>query len=338
MRPVVLAVALAVLVAGAALLVVGRDLPDIELRVAGLRTNVGMTTAETAPGQVFRCARDGLRRIEVSVTPLRDHPLADLELVLRGEGPEGPLLRRARPTARTASPLGDWLELLTFDFEPVQDSGGRVVHLALVPGEWFVSTWVRYRGLPARGGSWGEGTIEGGVHEGELLSEQTDLRGLAFAVEQLAGPATLVLLDAASGEQVRRVEQRFDAPLRSGWAFFSFEPIRPDGQRPQGSRWQSYRFRLEVEPDSVLRATDGVLDPIPFHGSGRVDERLLGMTRGSERFSDRDLVFRAWSSAGPLVTLGLLHERLGWRLPLAFVLFLAACAALALALPRDRRP
>ena len=102
------------------------------------------------------------------------------------------------------------------------------------------------------------------------------------------------------------------------------------------SRWKRYRYRLELPEGAELRAGDEGPCFFPFHGSGAVDERLVGMTLGSELLDDRDLVFRAWSPSGPGIALGLLGERLGWRLAPFVLLWVAASALLGAALIRPR--
>ena len=110
---------------------------------------------------------------------------------------------------------------------------------------------------------------------------------------------------------------------------FRFEPL------PE-SRFRDYRLRVLLPPGSRAKGTAEGLSYVTLHGRRESLPRLECMTRAGGLLADRDLVFRAWSADGFGRRLGLAAERLGWRGPLALVLFLAAGAA-ALRLGRGRR-
>ncbi|MCH2107448.1 MAG: hypothetical protein MK291_12490, partial [Planctomycetes bacterium] len=109
-----------------------------------------------------------------------------------------------------------------------------------------------------------------------------------------------------------------------GWAFFAFEPI-------SDSRWKRYHFELK-SPDHcrLIGTNDASLQPIPvfksFHGTELMSSPLRGMTRGSLRQPDRDLVFRAWCNDSPSAVLSRLDERTGGVLWLAALLWIAGTA------------
>lgn len=323
--------ALAALVVGlAAFLATSQRLPDLEVRTIPWRTPAGGAQAAAPPGETFVAARDGLRRIDLAVTPLEPASAVDLELVLRDGGPEGEVLRRVTGSGFEPFQWGGWLR---FDLEPLPDSAGRRLHLALLPAHAapasHVAPYVRYRGVAGRGRWEGEAVLDGPLVEGELLSEQPDLRALAFFLPRLEGTLTLTLLDAETGRELRRASSTPPAPVTWGWVPLGFEPIAE-------SRWKRYGYRLELPAGAELRAGDEGPSFFPFHGSGEVDGRLVGMTLGGALLDDRDLVFRAWSRSGPGTAAALLAERLGWRLAPLVLLWLTASALLGAALTRPR--
>lgn len=325
-----LALVAALLVGLAAFLVASSALPDLEVRTIPWTTPAGGLQAAALPGQVFTCARDGLRRIDVAVTPLEPAQPAHLELVLRAGGPSGEVVRTV--LAHSLDP-GQWGGWLRFEFEPVADSSGQRFAFELRPAGGatasHVAPFVRYRGHMGRGKWQGERRL-GGIVEGEILSEEPDLRALGFCLPHLEGEMALTLIDAESGAELRSASFEARAPIEFGWVMLSFERLRD-------SRWRRYRYRLELPPAAELQADEKGACYFPYHGSGRVDERLGGMTLGGHELADRDLNFRAWSSAGPGVSLSLLRERLGWRLAPIALAWLAASALLGFAVGRARR-
>jgi len=320
----------ALLVGAAALFVASRALPDLEVRTIPWTTPAGGLQAAAPPGQVFTCARDGLRRIDVAVTPVEPAQPENLELVLRAGGPSGEVVRTVVASALDPFQWGGWLR---FEFESVADSSGQRFAFELRPAGGapasHVAPYVRYRGHMGRGTWQGERRLSGTV-EGEIQSEEPDLRALAFSAPHLAGRIALTLIDAESGAELRSASFEASAPIEFGWVVLSFERLRD-------SRWRRYRYRLELPPGAELQADEKGACSFPFHGSGRVDARLGGMTFGGRELGDRDLNFRAWSDTGPSVAWGLLRERLGWRLMPLALLWIAASALLGYTVGRARR-
>jgi len=314
----------------AAFVVSSRELPDLEVRTIPWNTAAGGLRAAAPAGETFQCERNGLERVDVAVTPLGPAKPEDLELVLRADGPQGEVLRRANGSQLQPYQWGGWLE---FRFEPVADSARRRFHVALQPAgasaQTHVAPYARYRSHIGRGKWQGEARRSGAI-EGELLSEEPDLRALAFFLPQVSGPVELALLDAVSGVELRRARFEPPAPTEYAWVILSFDPIHD-------SRWKRYRYRLELSPGDELQADDTGPNYFPFHGSGAVDARLGGMTLGALELPDRDLIFRAWSDTGPSNALTTLRARLGWRLLPMALAWLAASALLGLTLDRARR-
>ncbi len=323
-----LAGALVAALAGALAFLIGSArLPDLEMRSVPWRTHLGATLAERAPGQLFRCARDGLHRIDVGVNRLGGSPPSLVELVLRDGGPEGAILRRVAGSRYQETPQQSWI---SFEFEPVEDSGGRELHLSLLPSggaeSTWVGPWVRFRGLADMHRDWGDDLLAGPAIESQFRALQRDLRGLAFAVRAAEGPVELELLDSA-GQSLR--SSRIEAHTRDGWILLGF-PVLAE------SRWREFRFRLTLPPGAEVRGAKGEPSLISFHGSGAVDPRLGGMTLGVEHSPDCDLFLRTWTCSGPGVAFALLSERVGWRLGPAILLWILSGALLANALPRPR--
>jgi hypothetical protein len=224
---------------------------------------------------------------------------------------------------------GGWL---VFEFEPVADSAGRRFHAELGPAPGIevceYGPWIRFRGMADRGTPWGEQEFSGPVVEGSFISDHANLRGLAFGGEQLGGAAELALLDR-EGRELRRVRVENREPVEWGWLVFAFEPLAD-------SRWRTDAYRLELPEATRLQGGADGPARVGFYGGGQVDDALGGMTRGGERYADRDLVLRAWSERGLGVTWGLLRARLGGRGLLAAACLAAASALLVTAL-RSRR-
>jgi hypothetical protein len=333
--------ALAALVAlGTAVLALGAwsfRVRDLEVRAEPWRIHSGQVRAGAPVGEGFTAVRDGLERIDVAVTDFTDQPPAEIELVLRADGPQGLELRRVRAARLEPATQGGWL---VFEFEPVADSAGRRFHAQLGPASgvemcWY-APWIRFRGLADRGQTWGERVFEGPVVEGTFISDHATLRGLAFGGEMLGGSAELVLSDR-DGREVRRVRVEDPGPIEWGWLVFGFEPIAE-------SRWRTWSYRIELPPggrlrgtfDDALRRNPGGPARVGFYGGGRVDGHLQGMTRAGELLADRDLVLRTWSERGLGVAWALLRERLGGRGLWAAACLASACGLLVAALGASR--
>lgn len=329
MRTPVVAAALALCTGVCALGLWSYRLPDLEVRSAPRRIAFGHVREGTRTGEVFSAERDGLERVDVAVTAFTEQPPSQIELVLRADGPEGVELRRVRAARLEPAEQGGWL---TFEFEPVTDSAGRRFHAEFGPAPGVEACeygpWIRFRGLNDRGEPWGQKIFSGPLVEGRFISDHAHLRGLAFGGERLGGTAELVLLDV-EGRELRRARAENPAPVEWGWLVFGFEPL-------DESRWRTLGYRLEL-PDAaqLLGGADGPAR-VGFYGGGRVHEALGGLTRGGERFDDRDLVLRTWSERGPIVAWGLLRARLSGRGVLTAALVLAASALLGATLGSRR--
>lgn len=305
----------------------GAQVRDLDVRSAPWRINLGHLREGARAGELFTAVRDGLERIDVAVADFTEQPPSEVELVLRAEGPDGAELRRALGARLEPGNQGGWL---VFEFEPVEDSGGRRFHASIGPAAgvevcWY-APWIRYRGSSDRGSRWGESVFEGPVVEGRFISDHAPLRGLAFGGEGFDGVAELVLLDP-EGRELRRSRVEFPAPVEWAWLVFGFEPLAE-------SRWRTLAYRIELPPGARLRGSGAEPARLSYFGGGRVDEHLGGLTHGARSLADRDLALRTFSSRGPGVALGLLRDRLGLRGAAAAALLVLASAALAAALGR----
>ena len=317
------------------LLAWSRRMPDIDVRSVPRTTQHGLVWRDFAPGQGFVCAHDGLRSIEVECVRLSPEGGQAPDLVLRDGGPEGAELRHAR--GELASDERE--TFVRFEFEPLADSGGRALHFQLVPPDGAqlmqaYSPFVRYRGAPSLGRPWGDRVVGPERLEGELLSENPDLRGIALAMEGVDAAAGAVELELwldedAQGAPLRVARLQPPAPLARGWAFFGFEPLLE-------SRWRRLRYRLRVPPGAQPVGSEQGLSYWTFHGNGKVDPRLLGMSVGRLALADRDLIFRAWSAPPRLTAWRLALARAGWRLPVGALLWMLALAGFVALLPRPR--
>lgn len=324
MRSVAIAVAASAL---AAVLLLARwpsRLADIEVRYQPRQTQTGRLFPGFSQGEGFVCERDGLRAIDVALAPLGRAAPGPLELALHVGKRDGPVLRRATLAGDRLPSSDGWAR---FEFDPVPDSADVTFFfdVSSAGGPSTHSPWTRYRGYTQLVRPWGDRIAAAAALDGEWLCVHPDLHALAFAVDGLdaaAGPATLVLSDAATGEELRRCELRPHAPLATGWACFGFEAIA-------NSRWRKLRYHLEPPPNARLVGDAQGLSLITFHGGGEVDARLRGATCGGETMADRDLVFRAWSGGGAGAMISRLEERGGRKLALAAALWLAGIAVLA---------
>lgn len=332
-----------------------RALPVIDVHERPWTTQSGRLLERYPLGQSFRCAADGLERIEVALVPMESPPRGTLVLRLCADGPKGELLREVERAPDALAPPG---ALVAFAFEPVEGSAGKVFHFELRPGagprpaDW--AAWIRYRGREGHEGAWGNRTYEQPVLEGlvrpsiapgreegfDPIAKPDNVphpffRALSFAALQLAprlGEARLELWELdAQGPPLRSASLAPEDEVRDGFAFFSFEPIAD-------SRFRMYRYRLVLPPGSVL-VGDAVGPTMKsWHGLDRAGGDLLGASVGGEPRPDRDLVFRAFARPAPARALALVRERAGWRLWAGLFAWLAASTALiALVLPRPAK-
>jgi hypothetical protein len=297
-------------------------LPDREVRSLPRLTHAGRIGRESALGQVFRCEADGLRAVDLALARLPGER-RPLELVLRADGPGGEVLRRA-----TATPEGSRL-WLAFEFEPLEDSGGRWLHLAVRPlegeGPSTYTPWIRYHGQVGLNAPWGDRVLVTPRTTTEFVSPLDHLRALALAFEQLApveGPVTLRLREAEAPRRVVR-EVRLEAArrVRVGYVFLAFEPLPESAGR---------RYVLELEAGAPLRLVANEAGPSfkTFHGTPGSRPGMRGATAGDLALGDRDLVFRARAGGGRLAGLRLLAQRLGGRGVVALAAWVLATLAL----------
>ena len=296
----------------------------IEMRTLPLITHAGNLTGAHPAGQLFRCERDGLKRIDVRFVGAQDTLVT---MRLRAGSPADEVIREV---TITPEPDPSGLAWASFEFEAVQDSAGEVFHFSLAPAERreaSLSPWVRFHGQTGLNDPWGDRFLAAGaLHRGDLLSPHQDLRAIAFPVEVLApsqGEARLSVFDGPDAEEpIRVVSLSPSDEVRAGWAFFSFEPV------PE-SRWKRYHYELQTPEGCRLIGTEGEGGaPTPvkktFHGLDDPSSPLLGMTRGALEHSDRDLIFRAWCDDPPEAVFARLVERTGDTLWLACLLWIAA--------------
>lgn len=301
---------------------------DIDVRSVPWQTHSGRLQRALPIGQGFLCPAPNLERLEVAVAPLGDGR-APLELRLRRAAPDGPIVRQAQaPTDELPAGGGGFL---VFEFEPLASSAGERLYFELLPVEASadVSAWVRYRGQPGNDDRpWGELSFPGPLVEGHMRSDHPWLRAIAVAVDTLpAGEAAAVELELLDqdGERVRVAGLSPDLPIRTGYAFFPFEPI-------PGSRWRNYRFRLHAPQSTRVVATPEGPSFFALHGEPLPREgSLLGMTVAGQLCPDRDLVFRARCARSPAEGLALLRSRLGARGLVGLGAWVLAVAALACA-------
>lgn len=319
---------------------------DVEVRTVPRRTQTGKLAQDERLGQGFRCAWDGLARVEVLLTPLGPVAGAELELLLRGSDPRGPVLRQARVQP---GPLPGGGDFVAFDFEPVPDSAGREFWFELsVPGEarWSpYSAWIRYHGQPGMETAWGNRVLAGTVFEGELRDHtigpggrqlwlrvpHPHLSAVAVAFEAVRGErAQLELweLEAApDAAPLRKVLLPSQAGARGGYAFFTFEPI-------EDSRWRSFRYRLTTGDAARVVGFESGISFKSFHGGTAAEAPLLGVTQGASLHLDRSLVFRAGRAPSRGAVLRRIGDRAGWKLWCGALCWLLSAALAARHLTR----
>ncbi len=303
--------------------------PMIDVRTIPLITHQGGLTPLHPTGEIFNCTQDGLRRIDVILTAIGPSLRAHVTPKLRANSPEGVVLREVRVKPELTHNTPSWA---SFEFEPVADSRGKTFHFSVEPADeaaTSLSPWVRYHGQLGRNDPWGDRYLPADVtHEAEFVSAHANLRALAFPVESMfpsLGTTRLAIFDDPnSKEPIRSSTLSLQDETHLGWAFFSFEPI------PE-SRWKRYYFELDAPEHCRLIGTeDESHRPIPvfktFHGLELMNSSLRGMTRGTLRQPDRDLVFRAWCEDPPSGVLARLEDRTGGDLWLAAILWCIATA------------
>jgi hypothetical protein len=315
--------AFALLAALAALFVGLEPTPELDVRAIPHQTQFGRIFPGHPVGASFVLERGDLRALEIALVDLGGER-TPLELTLRGEL-GGEVLRRVAIPASDL-PTGDGWVRVELDLAAL-DASPRSFHFELSSASPSShSPWVRYRGVPHLVRPWGDRVLPGGALEFELsLLPHPDLCALALAVDGLdaaAAPAFVQVADPRTGEVVVRGEVRQRSPQASAWVFFTFEALAP-------SRWKPWNVRFELPADARPIGAEGGPSLIAFHGRGRVDEALRGMTCGPAHFEDRDLIFRARGAESRGLQWARWLERGGARLPAAAALFVAAALALA---------
>lgn len=319
----------AVLILGISVIGLHHPRPMINVRTAPLVTHQGGLTPLNPTGEIFRCTQDGLRRIDVLLIMIDPSLRANVTLKLRANSPEGVVLREVKVKPELTHNISSWAN---FEFKPIADSKDKTFHFSLEPADEAatnLSPYVRYHGQLGRNDPWGDRYLPAGVtHEADFISAHANLRSLAFPVESMfpnLGTTTLAIFDdTSSKDPVRTTTLKLPDETHLGWSFFSFEPI------PE-SRWKRYYFKLNVPEHCRLIGTeDESRRVIPvfktFHGQELMTSPLLGMTRGSMRQPDRDLVFQAWCEDPPNAVLARLEERTGGKLWSAVLLWCIATA------------
>jgi len=343
-----------------------RDVADIEVRTVPWRTQAGRIPKSYPPGQGFVAGWEGLRRIDVALVVQGEVEGAELELVLRSEGPDGDVLRRSRLGSDALPPTGasDWA---SFEFEPIAPSAGLRFWWQLeLPGDVRSSPytpWVRYDGQPGIDMAWGNRIVPGPVHEGAIADPSSawgardsyprvphpNLSALSFAIDVMrpaVGPCVLEIwgpdADPAVDPPLRRAELLPEEEVNGGYAFFSFEPIAD-------SRWTQMRYRLTTNAGARVVGTEDGPSFKTWHGGGLALEEnstsfgqkeppyLVGSSRAGVVRGDRSLVFRAYGSPQPLDAWKRAMDRAGWRLVAGALSWIVAVGVLARALALRQR-
>lgn len=292
-----------------------RGLAEVEVRSVPRRLHGGQLARSAPFGEVIHSDAEGLWRIDLAVAALGAEREEELVMRLR-DGLEGPVLREARTHVRAAPGPGSFAQ---FEFEPLEDSAGRELHVEFLPTseESSLAPWWRYRGMAGFDRPWGDRVLAGQVHEGMLPSPRGMLSAVAFPFEFLdtsAGGATLELWNS-EGQQACESVLGGAGVTRNGFAVFPFEPLA-------GSRALDFRFRLTLPAGSRLIGTEEGPSVTTFHGRGVRSSGLLGATRGRAHFPDRNLILRLHGRPGWRVALARTWERLGPLSILALLLWL----------------
>jgi hypothetical protein len=299
---------------------------DFELRTTPRRTHTGETMGV---GERFVCESDGLRRIDVAISPLEDNPNPFCGLWLYEGSRNGEPLRVSdarMPDAPT--PNG----YVTFEFEPIPNSRGKIfdfeVGRSSMDSDSPEPRWtafVTYRGQAQDIRPWGDHAAHEEELEGTFVCEHPDMRALAIGIvayEPDQGPASLQLWRAnEQGAPLVHSELLPRASIKNGWAFFPMPVV-------QDSRWKTYRYRLRLPQGARASAGPNGLAMISYHGLGKVSPQLLGMSVGDEVLEDRDLDFRVFAGSGTTRTWQRLRERGGAYMAFALAAWIAASIGL----------
>jgi len=316
--------------------------PDVEVRSIKRHHHSGRLLEAAPLAQGFVCASDGLFRIDVWVQPLTRPPEDDLALTLYDGELGGFVVRHAEAETSTLRPNGGFLG---FEFEPLRHSAGRTYWFQLRSAQRGrprsdCTVWIRERGAVEIDRPWGDRGIGETLYSGELRPETFGLSGMAFATLKLAGaPPKLRLWDAALPDApipdtippLVRAGATPLVPVEDGWTVFRFPAL-------EGMRRHPLRYELEVGPGTELVATEDGPSFLTIFGPPMPSERLLGMSAGERAVTDRDLVFRAWATAGEADAWSRFRERAGQRGLLGLVVWSLGVLLLVLvALPRRAR-
>ncbi len=301
-----------------------REHPDLAVRSTPRRTHGGLIGIEAAPGQRFLSEGPGLKRIDVALTPIIQFP-GELELVLRADSQHGEVLRRVTllldPKRRP--------QFNAFEFEPIEDSTGRYYHFEVRPtgGDLFAThaVWIRYHGNAGYDAPWGDEFLETQTVENSFLSPLDDLRAVAVVCEDLSttrGPVRFELWESGESKTLVSVDLPSPTVIRTGYLFFSFPPI----PNCAGKR---FSFRVTSDGAAKFVGRKGSVSFKSFHGVPGGRPGLQGMTQSGEPLTDRDLVFRTWSSKTRLTELREAYDRAGWKLWAAMICWVASVLAIS---------
>ena len=336
MRSVLLSIVLLTL-PGVFLFVSSKNLPDIEMRPSGAAPSawIGSLDDGALPRQRFRTPSDGLWRIDVA---LQQGPgPKDVRLVLLdGETP----VRTAIGEHGTVRDLN--FGFTTFEFEPLEDSGGRELAFELrapqsvTDGRLGLAPRLRSRRMRGNRPQWTADAHELERVTGMFLSSRDALAGLSFFAAQVTPGNLHFELTELDGTPVRRIDETLTQGFEGGMLLVPFEPLN-------GSREHVYRWSLEPPDGTQLRLAElalgddaPILTAIPghFHGALRDDPQLLGASGLGWPAGEADILFATFAEKRDVWTE--LRERMGARLYAAAALWVGACLALV-ALLRSAR-
>ena len=280
--------------------------PALAVRVEPPRTQTGKVFRAFPQGQLFECDFADLRRIDVRV--VREGPPGGplLELELR-RVPKDAVLETVlgAPALRSSSmelddPAAEGPVWARFEFEPVPESSGGTFHFAVRPADgaelsdW--STWTSFRGRMGAERPWGDRIVPQPVSV-EFQANFDDMAAICVAVDGLDAAAAEPRLelwqlpfdpsDPAAPRLIREGTLAHRAPIAAGYAIFTFPPVAR-------SRWQKFRFDLELPADARVVGTEEGASCMNYHGVGGSVGGLIGATLGRWSFRDRDLHFRAF--------------------------------------------
>lgn len=291
----------------------GERLAFLSVRIAPLRTQTGKVFSAFAPGQLFHVPEgaDGLDRIDVKLVLQAPNPEAtrkivlDLRRVPKDRQLQGTLLdlpvERSALMGETNAVQGAPL-WVPFNFDPIEDSDGATFHLSLRAAyDAPLSDWTPWTSLRARygaGNPWGDRVHTPPPPPFVFRTMFDELSAIGIAVDGLDAAAGEVSLDLyelpgedqkAEGVLVRQGLLGHRAPLAAAYALFTFEPLTD-------ARWKFFRLELNLPDNARVIGNDVGVSGLTYHGEGVAPPELIGQTLGEERFTDRDLVFRAFAS------------------------------------------